>query len=192
MSEWNAKTAEWYAANYGEYATNRLAVDALEDLSPTVVLDVGCGTGAALRRASERWSSARLVGIDPVPRMIEIAKERLQDHPGRERISLRLGSADAIPLDDASADVVLALDSLDHWADRQAGATEIARVLRAGGSLVVVKDADVPEPAGGLDATTLLFGDTLAFELTRHDQLEGEGVRFSLWVFARLAETAAA
>ena len=30
MSEWNAETPQWYADKYGEYATNRLGVEALE------------------------------------------------------------------------------------------------------------------------------------------------------------------
>jgi hypothetical protein len=37
MTEWDAKSAEWYAANYGEYATNRLAVDGLDVLSKEVI-----------------------------------------------------------------------------------------------------------------------------------------------------------
>jgi len=75
MNEWDAETAEWYAANYGDYATNRLAVEAL-DLEPdSLVVDVGCGTGSALRHASSTITQGSLIGVDPVPRMIELAQE---------------------------------------------------------------------------------------------------------------------
>ena len=43
MNEWTAETADWYAERYGEYATNRLAVDALELAADAMVVDVGCG-----------------------------------------------------------------------------------------------------------------------------------------------------
>ena len=85
MSEWNTETAEWYAARYGEYATNRLAVAAIDLAPDSVVVDVGCGTGSALRHLAGR-SSGSLIGIDPVPRMIEIARERTASHPDGARI----------------------------------------------------------------------------------------------------------
>lgn len=183
MPQWDAQTAEWYAANYGEYATNRLAVDAL-DLAPAVVLDVGCGTGAALRHASERWPDATLIGVDPVPRMVEIAQERLVAHPRRHAIEIRQGAAESIPVDDSSVDVVLAFDSFDHWNDRQAGAREVSRVLRPGGRLVVVKDAGVPQEEGDAQAMKALFRDEGKLELASETRIEAEGVAFTLSVFA--------
>jgi ubiquinone/menaquinone biosynthesis C-methylase UbiE len=180
MSEWDAKTAEWYAENYGEYATNRLGVDALEDLSPSSVLDVGCGAGAALRHASLRWPAARLVGVDPVPRMIEIARERLEGHPGEGAVELKVGSAEDLPVDDGSFDLVLAFDSLDHWSDAEAGAREAGRVLTPNGRLVVVKDQGVP---GHSDDVVELFQSVAGLELVRSQRVESEGVSFAMWVF---------
>ncbi|MFT4704273.1 MAG: ubiquinone/menaquinone biosynthesis C-methylase UbiE [Bradymonadia bacterium] len=81
MTEWTDQTAEWYAAKYGEYPTNQLALDALEIAPNASVLDIGCGTASALRHASQTVTSGRLIGVDPVPRMIEIASERLAGHP---------------------------------------------------------------------------------------------------------------
>ncbi|NJK31276.1 MAG: class I SAM-dependent methyltransferase [Deltaproteobacteria bacterium] len=81
MSEWTAETAEWYAKKYGEYPTNRLTVEHLELAPDAVVLDVGCGTAAALRHAATKVTTGSLIGVDPVPRMVEIAKERLASHP---------------------------------------------------------------------------------------------------------------
>ena len=86
MPEWDSETAEWYAQNYGEYPTNRLAVDALDLPEDAVIVDVGCGTGAALRHAAVKVRRGHLIGIDPVPRMIEIARERLEGHPAAARI----------------------------------------------------------------------------------------------------------
>ena len=100
MSEWNDETAEWYANKYGEYATNRLAVDALDIHDRSVLVDVGCGAGAALRHAASRVTQGTLIWIDPVPRMIEIARERALSHPHGAGIEFRQGTAEELPVDD--------------------------------------------------------------------------------------------
>ena len=91
MSEWNAETAQWYADKYGEYATNHLAVEALDVAPDAVIVDVGCGTGSALRKVAARAPRGELVGVDPVPRMLEIARERAADHPEGHRIEFLQG-----------------------------------------------------------------------------------------------------
>jgi len=181
MTEWNSETAEWYAKNYGEYPTNRLAVDELDLPVDAFVVDIGCGTGYALRHASLRVTRGRLVGIDPVPRMIEIARERTLGHPGSARIEFRQGSAEKMPVEDELADFVFAFDSLDHWQDIECGLGEIRRILRRGGKLVIVKDGAVPgaaEARRGLVDTVKRGG----FLVTDQRELGGEGISFTLWI----------
>ena len=180
MSAWDAETAEWYARKYGEYATNRLAVDAL-DLAPgCTVVDVGCGTGAALRRAAAVVTEGHLIGVDPVPRMLEIARERTAAHPGGTRIEFREGAAEALPVEDAVADVVLAFDSFDHWRDPGGGLGEVRRVLRPYGRLVVVKDGSVP--GGGAARRAFVEAATASgFRVIVERRIEDEGVSFTMW-----------
>ena len=181
MSEWNAETAEWYAHKYGEHATNRLAVDAL-DLTPlAVIVDVGCGTGSALRHAATRVPRGTFIGIDPIPRMLEIARERAAAHPGGARIDFREGSAEALPVGDDVADLVLAFDSFDHWQDTRLGLAEVWRVLEAGGRLVVVRDDAVPGGSGARRA----FREALAragFAECSKRSIAADGVAFTMWV----------
>lgn len=184
MTEWNAETAEWYAANYGEFPTNRLAVDELNLPAKAAVLDIGCGTGAALRHAAATVTEGGLIGVDPVPRMIEIAKQRTVGHPASARIEFRLGSAEKIPLGDASSDFVFAFDSIDHWRDIRQGLREIQRVLAPGGTLAVAKDRGVPGAASArrkLVATV----ETAGFAVAQQRDLDVKGVRFTLWTFVR-------
>lgn len=181
MSEWNAQTAEWYAAKYGEYATNRLAADAVEVAPDAVVVDVGCGTGAALRRIAPRVTEGTLIGIDPIPRMVEIARTRAAEHPNRHRIKFREAPAERLPLEDDFADVVFAFDSIDHWQDQAAGLREIRRVLRPGGRLVVVKDGGLP---GGTkakqDALTTLARS--GFTVMHDEDLVEDEVTCTMWI----------
>lgn len=181
MSEWNTETAEWYASKYGEYATNRLAVEALTFREDSAVVDVGCGTGSALRHAAVRVPRGILIGVDPVPRMIEIARERTDAHPNRPAIEFRLGSAEALPVDTDSADLVLAFDSFDHWVDIGRGFSEIRRILRPDGQLVVVKDGGLP---GGTKARRV-FQEELeraGFQVIDERQIKEDNVAFAMWV----------
>lgn len=94
---------------------------------PGDLLDVGCGTGRLLRAAKLRWPDAHLVGIDASPRMVEIARRLTPD------ARLQVGTAEALPLPDASVDVALSTISFHHWQDQLAGLREVMRVLRPGG-----------------------------------------------------------
>jgi ubiquinone/menaquinone biosynthesis C-methylase UbiE len=98
---------------------------------PSVVLDVGCGSGRLLRAAHTRWPGARLVGIDPSSGMIETA-QRLTP------AELHLAGAESIPLPDASVDVAFSTIAFHHWSDAARGLREIARVLRPGGHFVLI------------------------------------------------------
>jgi SAM-dependent methyltransferase len=94
------------------------------------VLDVGCGEG---RFAAELvGAGARVVGIDVAEEPLRRARAR---HP---ELDLRLVDGEG-PWDlaDASFDVVWAGEVIEHVADTAAWLSEVRRVLRSGGSLLV-------------------------------------------------------
>jgi ubiquinone/menaquinone biosynthesis C-methylase UbiE len=181
MSDWNAETADWYAENFGEYATNRLGVDALALADDACVVDVGCGTGAALRHASKRDLKGKLIGVDPVPRMVEIARERLAGHAAADRIEFKVGSAEEIPVEDSCADVVLAFDSFDHWQDQARGLAEIKRILRPKGRLAMIKDGGVPGGAASRQAHARHLTDA-QFTIEEEKSIREGDVKFTLWI----------
>ena len=183
MSEWDTETSEWYAKEYGEYATNRFGVEALELAADSRIVDIGCGTGSALRHAAKQVTNGTLIGIDPVPRMVEIAQEQTVSHPAAERIKFIEGSAESLPIDDASADFVFAFDSFDHWQDQSQGLKEARRVLDSDGRLVVVKDGELPNGTEARQA----FVEVLVsegFRVIREQTIEGEDVSFTMWICA--------
>lgn len=181
MSEWNAEAAEWYAEKYGEYATNRLGVELLDLKAGMTVVDIGCGTGAALRHASERVTQGWLIGIDPIDRMLEIAREHTRGHCGERRIEFRRGAARSLPVEDSSADFVFAFDSYDHWEDHAAGLAEVKRVLKPDGRLVVVKDHASP---GGRAGQTSFVKACSAHALTIESKqdVDDEAASFTIWI----------
>jgi ubiquinone/menaquinone biosynthesis C-methylase UbiE len=105
------------------------------------VLDVGCGLGVALRRyATEREIAA--YGIDYSGAMIEGAKTRLAETAPELKIDFREASVVSLPFDNATFDVVTShrcLMALLDWDLQKDALVEIQRVLKPGGTLVLME-----------------------------------------------------
>jgi ubiquinone/menaquinone biosynthesis C-methylase UbiE len=98
------------------------------------VLDVGCGTGYVLRQFAARLPSAgEFLGVDPAPKMIEVARAASSD----ERLNFMRGTAELLPAGESAYDLVVSTTSFDHWTDQAAGIRECARALAPGGTLVL-------------------------------------------------------
>lgn len=105
------------------------------------VLDLGTGTGALAIDVVARWRHVAVTGIDASQGMLDIARRRAGELlPGDVSRSIRwtCADADAIPLPDASLDVVVSSFVLQLVPDREAVLREIHRVLRPGGRLEYV------------------------------------------------------
>jgi ubiquinone/menaquinone biosynthesis C-methylase UbiE len=102
--------------------------------SPDRILDVGCGTGMALRELARRLpGAATLTGIDAAAGMISQARAKARD----PRLTFVQGVAERMPFGDRSFDLVISTTSFDHWADQRAGLAECHRVLEPRGSFVL-------------------------------------------------------
>ncbi len=99
-----------------------------------VVVDVGCGPGAAVREAARRGAVA--MGVDPAPVMLRVAK--LLTRPSAE-VQYLEGAAESIPLPEASASIAWSIATVHHWSDIDAGLRELRRVLLPGGRLVAME-----------------------------------------------------
>src|SRR4051812_46064819 len=114
-----------YAEHRPDYA--RAAVRwACEPAPGPRVLDLGAGTGKLT--ATLVALGAEVVAVEPDPAMLTELRRAL---PGVRALA---GSAEAVPLPDASVDAVLAGNAM-HWFDMAVAGPEIARVLTPGGIL---------------------------------------------------------
>lgn len=101
------------------------------ETDPLHVADIGCGTGTQARL----WAKLghRVYGLDVNAPLIEIAERRA--HKERLEIQFDVGSATELPYPDASMDVALLPELLEHVADWQGCLNEAIRILKPGGLL---------------------------------------------------------
>ena len=104
-----------------------MTFEAIAEVEPQAVLEVGCGEGELAERMV-RELDAEVVAIDQSERMVELARER--------GVDARVGDVQQLPFEDASFDVVAAAWMLYHAPDIDGAVAELARVVRPGGRLV--------------------------------------------------------
>ena len=121
---WGSRAAEWaYLFEPYSRPANE-AVFAQCGVSPgTSVLDIGCGSGFALRLAADR--GAVVAGLDASDALLAVARVRTPD------ADLRLGDMNALPWAEDTFDVVTSFNSI--WAGGEQAVSEVARVLHPGG-----------------------------------------------------------
>ena len=124
---------------------SRVLLDCAEEVleldAQARVLDLGAGTGRVTRELVRRFE--HVVAVEPDERMRALHGEAVA------------GSAEAIPLEDASVDAVFVGEAF-HWFDPEAAIPEIARVLRPRGGLAILwthwweTEPPLPDEALGL------------------------------------------
>ncbi|MBO0783113.1 MAG: methyltransferase domain-containing protein [Ktedonobacteraceae bacterium] len=145
-----------------------MTADLAELRSGETVLDVGCGTGALALVACERIGAAgRMVGIDPSPQMIASARRKAKR--AKRAIDFQLGVIEHLPFSDQSCDAVMATMMMHQLPDdlQRQGLSEIARILKPGGRVVVV---DTKRPDGQHQGQSAQPVRTLPWESSLQDQ----------------------
>jgi SAM-dependent methyltransferase len=114
------------------------------------VVDVGCGAGIdSLIAAKKVGPEGSVIGVDMTPSMLEKAR-RASEEAGLANVEFRQGYAEALPIADGWADVVISNGVLNLMPDKAGALEEMSRVLNPGGRLqigdILVQKA-VPESA---------------------------------------------
>jgi ubiquinone/menaquinone biosynthesis C-methylase UbiE len=107
------------------------------------LLDLGCGSGFHLPRFAA--SASRVYGVEPHPALLRTAARRTRSLP---HVTLLQGTAQSVPLPDASVDVAHARWAYFFGPGCEPGLRELARVVRRGGTAFVIDN----------DATRSTFG----------------------------------
>lgn len=102
-------------------------------LEPSVIVDVGCGTGAITAMLLKKYRRARVVGLELAPTMVAAARKRA---PWLRVLYGAVGEPEALPLASASCDLIFSNLSLQWCIDLECAFAEFRRVLKPGGALL--------------------------------------------------------
>jgi len=126
----NAYEALFVPALFGQWAPK--VADAAQIQPGQRVLDVACGTGILAREIASRIGSVgHVLGIDPSPGMVAVAKQLAPT------VEWRDGVAESLPFPDQSFEAVVSQFGLMFFTDRRQSLREMLRVLAPGGRLAV-------------------------------------------------------
>ncbi len=134
FGDWFLQTRTW------DVHVLEVALRDLERMIPArrarypVVIDVGCGWGRSLQKLHERFAPERLIGFDIAPKMVEEAQWEIA-RVGLKAEVLKADSA-ALPLPDASVDLLFCHQTFHHLVDQDAAIAEFFRVLKPGGTML--------------------------------------------------------
>ncbi len=126
---WGARADDWAAIEERQLPTYEEALRHVGLEPGHRVLDIGCGSGAFLRLASDR--GARVFGLDASEALLELARRRLP------HADLRAGEMERLPYESDSFDLVTGFNAFFFATDIVAALREAGRVVRAGCPIVI-------------------------------------------------------
>lgn len=121
--------------------------EALGRPAPTVVVDIGAGTGLFARRFAQMLPAATVYAVDTEPEMIEWIEEHRDTAIG-DRIRTVLADETSVPLPDGVAQLVAMINLHHELAAPEASYAEALRLLGPGGRLLVVDWSRNDAPGG--------------------------------------------
>ena len=104
------------------------------------MLDVGAGMGPAVLAAARKVGDGRVIALDPSPLMRGIMRFRRRTAGLVDRLSIMKGKAEEIPLEAASVNGAWSINCVHHWGDDQVACTELGRVMRPDGRLLLLDE----------------------------------------------------
>ncbi|OBJ28242.1 class I SAM-dependent methyltransferase [Mycolicibacter heraklionensis] len=148
----------WHATRAGKFKVWDDVLDGLRLRGDETVLDMGCGRGAVLCAAAKRLPDGRAIGVDlwqadQTDNSADATRANAALEGVADRIEVRTGDMTALPLPDASVDVVvsnLAIHNIGSREGRRRALAEAARVLRPGGRLAIADLWEIRQHAAQL------------------------------------------
>ncbi len=126
--------------NEHHYEVTGWALDFLELLPASRVLDIGCGGGETLRRMAEYIKGGHLTGVDHSPLSVEMSIAQNQESIDDGKMDIICASVSELPFEDNSFDRIITVESFYFWRDPENDLREVLRVLDKGGIFLITAD----------------------------------------------------
>lgn len=105
------------------------------------ILDVGCGGGKTVRKLALKAVDGHVCGVDYAKGSVAVACATNAALIKQGTVEIHEASVSNLPFDSDKFDVVTAIETQYYWPDLKAGMTEIKRVLKPGGTVIVILES---------------------------------------------------
>ncbi len=129
MNSGHAKTADW---GMGE----------LRDVSPSKIVEIGCGGGRNTGELLKKYPKAHVTAIDYSPLSVDRTREYNKDMISAGRCIVQEGDASALSLKEEHYDLATAFETIYFWPGIEHCFSEVARVLKPEGLFMIVNESD--------------------------------------------------
>jgi SAM-dependent methyltransferase len=133
------------------------------------ILDVGCGGGRTVRKLAATATQGKVYGVDYSPGSVAASRAENASAIREGRVEIREAPVSRLPFLDRTFDLVTAVETHYYWPDLTGDLREIFRVMKPGGSLLVIAESYL---RSGQD-----LAQSAAMGLLRAKQLTAEGHR---------------
>lgn len=123
--------------NFGHAPLTNWGLDHVDFSDGMVMLDIGCGGGATLKRLLKRSPEGMVYGIDISEESVVKAKN-VNKQLLNKQVFVQQGSADSLPWEDQKFDVVTAVETVYFWPNLPQCFQEVKRVLKPGGQFAIM------------------------------------------------------
>jgi demethylmenaquinone methyltransferase/2-methoxy-6-polyprenyl-1,4-benzoquinol methylase len=115
------------------------ALNELRELQPKTILDVATGTADVAIMAEKKLNPDKITGIDISEGMLDVGRKKISELHLNDKIELLLGDSEAIKYPDNTFDAVTVAFGVRNFQNLEKGLSEIKRVLKPNGKLVVLE-----------------------------------------------------
>ena len=134
--------------NSGHTKVSDWGLSLLTGITPRDILDAGCGGGRNAAKLLEKYPGAKLSALDYSPVSVEKTREYNHDAVASGRCAVIEGSVAKLDPEDGRFDLVTAFETGYFWPGLTDCFTEVYRVLKSGGTFLIVNESDGEDAAG--------------------------------------------
>jgi len=119
------------------------------------ILDVGCGGGRTVRKLASRVPDGKVHGVDYAAGSVSVSRETNEEDIRAGRVEIQEASVSYLPFPDNTFDLITAIETQYYWPNLLDDMREVLRVLKPGGTLVVIVEAYKKESGGTVLASVM-------------------------------------